>query len=334
MDSCAVMRGSKNGLEKKIRDRRAPHLLDIDGDSCHHLNNASKKLCSPFERWVESLLSDLHTDHKWSADMKDGLREICSIFGIHFSRPECYIPHRWLSVLDVSLETLRMWDALVLFYYAFLSNEDKCTYKDVVSAILQKREVQETGRARIKELWKELGNRSKNFTNEGKMKVLFEDKKTLLELHFYSAVLPMLKHYVLLFQSKDPKVHKLHDEQEKLVREFLSCFIKPEELIDSKGRNLSGPKMKLLDLTSTETHLAAPFVGSEASSILDQLGRKHPLVKAFKTKVESAFSVMSNILQAKASNLSVETYESYQVVKYNLKAMQVSAIQHYSRKTK
>lgn len=51
-------------------------------------------------------------------------------------------------------------------------------------------------------------------------------------------------------------------------------------------------------------------------------------------QVESAFSVMSNILQAKAANLSVETYESYQVVKYNLKAMQVSAIQHYSRKTK
>lgn len=170
MDSCAVMRGSKNGLEKKIRDRRAPHLLDIDGDSCHHLHNASKKLCCPFERWVESLLSDLHTDHKWSADMKDGLREICSIFGIHFSRPECYIPHRWLSVLDVSLETLRMWDALVMFYYAFLSNEDKCTYKDIVSAILQKREVQGTGRARIKELWKELGDRSKNFTNEGKMR--------------------------------------------------------------------------------------------------------------------------------------------------------------------
>lgn len=170
MDSCAVMRGSKNGLEKKIRDRRAPHLLDIDGDSCHHLHNASKKLCCPFEHWVESFLSDLHTDHKWSADMKDGLREICSIFGIHFSRPECYIPHRWLSVLDVSLETLRMWDALVMFYYAFLSNEDKCTYKDIVSAILQKREVQETGRARIKELWKELGNRSKNFTNEGKMR--------------------------------------------------------------------------------------------------------------------------------------------------------------------
>ncbi len=51
-------------------------------------------------------------------------------------------------------------------------------------------------------------------------------------------------------------------------------------------------------------------------------------------QVESAFSVMSNIMQAKSANLSVETYESYQAVKYNLKAMQVSAIQHYSRNTK
>lgn len=170
MDSCAVMRGSKNGLEKKIRDRRAPQLLDIDGDSCHHLHNASKRFCSPFERWVEALLSDLHTDHKWSADMKDGLREICSILGIFFSRPVCYIPHRWLSVLDVSLDTLRMWDALVMFYYAFLSSEDKRTYEDVVNAVLQKRGVQEAGRTRIKELWKELGNKSKNFTSEGKMR--------------------------------------------------------------------------------------------------------------------------------------------------------------------
>lgn len=104
----------------------------------------------------------------------------------------------------------------------------------------------------------------------------------------------MLKHYVLLFQSKEPKVHKLHDEQEKLVREFLSCFIKPEKFINSKGRNLSGPKMKLLDLTLTEAHLAAPFVGSEASSLLDQLGREHPVVKAFKTKVWYGFILVKH----------------------------------------
>ncbi|KAJ8392610.1 hypothetical protein AAFF_G00072840 [Aldrovandia affinis] len=100
-------------------------------------------------------------------------------------------------------------------YHAFLNSEDKGTYEDIVNAILQKRGLQEASRIQIKEL----GNRSENFTNERKMrkvrigqKVLFKEKKTLLELHFYSAVLPMLNHYILLFKSKDPKVHKLHDE--------------------------------------------------------------------------------------------------------------------------
>ena len=31
MDSCNVMRGSKNGLEKKLRETVCPNLLDIDG---------------------------------------------------------------------------------------------------------------------------------------------------------------------------------------------------------------------------------------------------------------------------------------------------------------
>ena len=36
MDSASVIRGEKNGLEKRVRDL-APHLIDIDGDSCHHI---------------------------------------------------------------------------------------------------------------------------------------------------------------------------------------------------------------------------------------------------------------------------------------------------------
>ena len=36
MDSASVMRGEKNGQEKRVRDL-APHLIDIDGDSCHHI---------------------------------------------------------------------------------------------------------------------------------------------------------------------------------------------------------------------------------------------------------------------------------------------------------
>ena len=48
MDSCSVMRGSKSGLETRIRHSLCPTLLDIDGDSCHHIHNAAKKICGAF----------------------------------------------------------------------------------------------------------------------------------------------------------------------------------------------------------------------------------------------------------------------------------------------
>lgn len=106
--------------------------------------------------------------------------------------------------------------------------------------------------------------------------MFFEEKRTLLELHFYVSLLPMLKQYTLLFQCKEPKIHRLHDEQEILLKEFLSCFIKPEKLV-RKGKNLSGPNMKLLDLRSTETNMPETFIGYEATSILEKLGKKNPL---------------------------------------------------------
>ncbi|KAF3841447.1 hypothetical protein F7725_007309 [Dissostichus mawsoni] len=47
LDSCNVMRGSKSGLETRIRDKHCQTLLDIDGDSCHHIHNAAKSLLPP-----------------------------------------------------------------------------------------------------------------------------------------------------------------------------------------------------------------------------------------------------------------------------------------------
>ena len=41
MDSCNVMRGSKSGVEVRLR-AKAPHMLNIDGVTCHHAHNAAK----------------------------------------------------------------------------------------------------------------------------------------------------------------------------------------------------------------------------------------------------------------------------------------------------
>ena len=73
------------GFEKRIRDNKAPHLVDIDGDICHHVHNATKQFCKPFDKYVERLFNDLHNDMKWSPDLREALSTICELIGISFT---------------------------------------------------------------------------------------------------------------------------------------------------------------------------------------------------------------------------------------------------------
>ena len=51
VDSCNIMLGSKNGFETKIQENLASHLLDIDGDTCHHVHNIAKYFTKPFKKF-------------------------------------------------------------------------------------------------------------------------------------------------------------------------------------------------------------------------------------------------------------------------------------------
>ncbi|GFT72173.1 hypothetical protein TNCV_2272621 [Trichonephila clavipes] len=56
MDSCNTMRGKKRVLKPDyVRSNKAPHLLDIDGDTCNTANNCAKKFASCFDRYLEDL---------------------------------------------------------------------------------------------------------------------------------------------------------------------------------------------------------------------------------------------------------------------------------------
>jgi hypothetical protein len=97
--------------------------------------------------WVEGLFGQIHTDHKWSVDLRQYLGEICQLLGMRFSVPEKFISHRWLSCYDLSLSTLQMWDAYVMFYYAFVKDNEE--YKPVIEEIFKRRNVSENARKRI-----------------------------------------------------------------------------------------------------------------------------------------------------------------------------------------
>ena len=51
----------------------------------------------------------------------------------------------------------------------------------------------------------------------------------------YTAVLPILKKYVMLFQMTEPLVHMLNEKQVELLLEFLACFMKPEVIAAQKN---------------------------------------------------------------------------------------------------
>ena len=94
IDSCNVMKGSKAGLETKIRGTVAPHLLDIDGDAAHHVHNSAKQFWMPFNKQVQNLCDDEYFDFKSSQDLREHLWDICMILDITYTIPERYVSHR------------------------------------------------------------------------------------------------------------------------------------------------------------------------------------------------------------------------------------------------
>ncbi|XP_061574017.1 zinc finger protein 62 homolog [Cololabis saira] len=243
MDSCSVMRGWKNGLEAKIREK-IPHLLNIDGDSCHHIHNCAKEFCKPFGMWLEVLFNDLHTDFKWTPEFKDCLREIAAMFNQTFTAPERFIPHRWLSAYDVALSTARLLKPMQVFYYSFLKPDDKELYEEPMEAILNHNEICPIDRNRIREIQRRLASKT-GMTENGKNRkkrivncLFFKQKKTVLQLNLYLSVLPLLKEYVMVFQTQSLMIHKLHDRQEAVFRKFLACYVRPEKFASLHGREL------------------------------------------------------------------------------------------------
>ena len=147
-----------------------------------------------------------------------------------------YSPTRWLKIHDIAIQTDYIFDALVEFFYAFLSKSDQTLYKNRIENIEKRRSVSVEGVNSIKQSLQPL--KKKRLTKAGKkrkeviIKLLFYKKKmTLLQLSlFSSAVIPLME-YVTLFQQAEPAIHKLYDNQFKVMREFLGNFINPEVLL-------------------------------------------------------------------------------------------------------
>ena len=77
-DSCNAVRERKNGVEIKFKDNKTPHLLDINDDTCHTVNNCFLQFTKSFGKYLECLSDDIYFDLKSSDKRKPFL--LCVIF--------------------------------------------------------------------------------------------------------------------------------------------------------------------------------------------------------------------------------------------------------------
>ncbi len=87
MDSCSVMRGGNTGVEVKLHTV-APHLLNIDGDTVHHVHGAGKAFSEAFNQYLEQLFTDICTDFTFCTDYTNHLEAICEILRIRYTKPQ------------------------------------------------------------------------------------------------------------------------------------------------------------------------------------------------------------------------------------------------------
>ena len=167
-DSCNVMRGIRNGVEVKLKNK-APHLVDIDGDSCHHVHNVVKEFCRPFDNWLEGLFNDLYADFKYCSQFKELISELARLGGVRFTVPQRFVSHRWLSAYDRAMDTARLLDVYLMFYFAFVPVHEEGLYRGLFEELLQKLPSAKA-RQHARSILITLRGKSKSMTTEGKEK--------------------------------------------------------------------------------------------------------------------------------------------------------------------
>ena len=295
-DSTNYMRGKKAGFETLLREQIS-HLLDIDGDICHHAHNTTGVFLKPFGKVVEKLCSDVHTDMMYSTDMRAFLVDLCEILSIPYHMPPAYVEHRWLSVLTAADINAEVIDALTLIYYAWVGKDLTSVYKEDVDKLISSST--DRSKERVGEIQKQCSK--KKLTEKGlarKERVvvkLFDERNTTdLHLSFYTHILPLIKSFVLVFELKEPMVHRVFEELKTCMQTFLCCFIKCEHVV-----HLTAKKLTNLDVTDKKLHKSFSDwnIGSKCFKILKKISPEEKEV--FKKAVFTAFTTAAVYMQKK-----------------------------------
>ena len=118
------------------------------------------------------------------------------------------------------------------------------------------------------------------------IKNFYEINYLYLVSNFFISALPLFKSFILIFEQKEPKIHKLHDMMSETLRTFLSCFMAFESLPKSSNG------LKHVDIASNVRKLKSIFVGDENDRLVSVMRKnrsQQEIVVDFYKKVCTAY---------------------------------------------
>ena len=198
---------------------------------------------------------------KYSPDLRDYFSEICAYIDVRYRMPVDCVDHRWLSSFDAVDTTLFLFkdiDELLSQCSTAVKKRDK-----MIQKVCHKKSLTKAGKERKERIVE---------------KLLFNRKKTEIQLNFYVTILPLFKSFVLVFEQKEPMMHRIHDELTSVVCYFFACLLKIQILADISSKRLSQ-----LDVPKAENQLPINqwHVGTDARQILRKLSADHPVKTEF-----------------------------------------------------
>lgn len=294
-DSAAYMRGSLNGFHAKLR-QIAPHVLDIDGDVCHHIHNSVQKFISILDVGGVhvKLLDDIYNDFDFSVDLRDDLKELCKLLGQSEKVPLERAGHRWMSVFDATARFLELANVLTLFYSSWLTVEEKNNFQPTMTQLLasKKKEVRLSILAILMKLKK------KKLTPAGKerkrrilKKLILQSQETMALANVIAAILPLFKSFILTFEQREPMVHRLFDEIVQVFKNFLTCYLTHEYV------NSCSDISKVCTSSENVLPLKRIFLGEGAQAVLHDMDVER--AKSFRRKVLKAYKETAEYLKNK-----------------------------------
>lgn len=286
MDNCATMRGVKGGVEPLLRKANA-NLLDIAGDTVHTVSNAAKLVFTYFDGHVCNIATDIFYDLDTSPKGSDLFREVqCLLSGdanhkyLNVIRP---ISSRFLQMLQVTDRLAALMDALRVYYYSFLSEDEQKRHRSDLEGILEKKNVSEDCATRIAMIQRSQGKQAKSSCNLARkdrlLSALFHNYKMFSTMvNIYRGILEKFQGFVKYFQAEKPTLHKLHSEMFLVSRQALTLFVKGSVIPDDSIKKLMKLKKDLREdsfQVSDRQLCVGQYAFNEYSGALEDKSQAH-----------------------------------------------------------